>query len=240
MTTRQWNPIALTPMHSRQLALGASMTIRNGWMRVSRYTTGVDEETDVIQRAAGIADVSHRGKLRLQGTSIPERLKEMGITVPEIGHAIRLPLKIGDASMVVSIARLSEEEAAITTGAFQASQVIDAIGETDDSCLHAIDVSSALACIRVIGPSAHKVLTSITEVDLDPVVFPNMHCLQGMFAGIQGMLIRVDSGSIPSYGLYYGREFGEHVWDTLLLEAAWLGARPVGFESLLKIGSGTN
>ena len=235
---RQWNPVALTPMHSRHLELGATIAIRNGWMRVAHYTT-VEEEMSILQDTAGMADVSHRGKVRVHGTSVDTWLKEVNIPKLPIGHVARIPIKAGDSLIVVSISRLTNDEVAITTGAHQAPQLIQTIEDEAGQCLHAIDVSSAFACIRTVGPLGQRGLNTITEIDLTPDVFKNMSCLQGSFAGVYGMLIREDFGNIASYDLYYPRELGEYVWDTLLRESAVFGTRPVGFECLLKIGSGS-
>lgn len=235
---RQWNPIALTPMHRRHLELGATMAVRNGWMRVAHYTTA-EEEMGFLQDGAGVADVSHRGKVRVHGTSIDGWLEEVNIPNLEIGHVARIPIKAGDSRIVVSISRLTADEVAITTGAHQARQIIGAIDDVAAQCLHATDVSSAFACIRTVGPFGRRSLNTLTEIDLTPNTFGNMRCLQGSFAGIYGMLIREDFGNIASYELYYPRELGEYVWDTLLRESTVFGTKPVGFESLLKIGSGS-
>jgi sarcosine oxidase subunit alpha len=234
MTTRQWNPVALTAMHHRHLAAGATMAVRNGWMRAARYTSA-DAELELLRKTAGISDVSHRGKLRIQGKDVPARLAAIGLPDLQVGRVARVPLKMEGGQLTTTVARLAADDAAVTTGSGQAPRVADLIGEAP--CAHLIDVSSALACVRAVGPLAHRLLASLTEVDLDPDAFGDLHCLEGRIADVHGMVIRADVGAIPSYEFYYGREFGQHVWDALVEAGKPIGAAPVGFEALIKIGS---
>ena len=42
----------------------------------------------------------------------------------------------------------------------------------------------------------------------------------------------MDNGTTPSYQLYFGREFGESLWEALLEAAEICGGGPVGFEAI--------
>ena len=65
------------------------------------------------------------------------------------------------------------------------------------------------------GPSRSELLSKLSELDASPAAFPNLHCAQTRCAEIHGTLIRVDLGSLPSYDLYFSREFGEYMWEAI-------------------------
>ena len=49
------------------------------------------------------------------------------------------------------------------------------------------------------------------------------------------MLLRLDLGSVCSYEVYFGREFGEYMWDALLEAGDEHGATPVGVEAVERL-----
>ena len=59
-----------------------------------------------------------------------------------------------------------------------------------------------------------------------------MSCAQTKAAGIHGVILRLDVAGVSSYELYFGREFGEYMWEALLETAADLGGGPVGLEAM--------
>ena len=63
-----------------------------------------------------------------------------------------------------------------------------------------------------------------------------MGCAQGEAVGVHGIFVRADRGGVPGYRLYFGREYGEYVWEALLDAGREYGAAPVGIEALALIG----
>ena len=92
---------------------------------------------------------------------------------------------------------------------------------------HVVEVTSGLAGVAIVGPDAFSVLAALTELDVSSIGFPDMTCAQASVAEIPATLVRRDS-DVPRFDLYFGREYGEHMW-TALLDA---GAAPMGSEAL--------
>jgi sarcosine oxidase subunit alpha len=79
------------------------------------------------------------------------------------------------------------------------------------------------------------VLTGLTEIDTSDMAFPDLSCAQGMVAEVRATLLRVDRGGVPGYELYFGRDYGEYMWDSVLEAGEPAGLTPVGTEALAKI-----
>ena len=228
--------VGLTAMHHLHLELGARMVEEGGWQRPAVYTT-VDEEVDRLRGAAGITDVSPDGKISLQGSSI-------GSMVDGAFAEARSDegLRAGECAFVansgkphappVLLARLASDEMVAFTGPPEREGILDSLAGHAGPTAQAVDLTSALAGVAINGPSADLVLSSVSGLDTSPDNLPDMGCAQGEAAGVHGIFVRADRGGVPGYRLYFGREYGEHVWEALLDAGREYGAVPVGTEAL--------
>ncbi len=137
------------------------------------------------------------------------------------------------------MARLASDEALVLAGAGQAARIERILGADSGRCAHVVDITSAMAGVRLAGPAALDVVRSVTELDLRPSGFPNMTCAQTKVAEVYGMVVRVDAGDLPAYELFFGRELGEYMWDALMEAGRPAGLTPFGTEAaaLLERGS---
>ena len=93
-------------------------------------------------------------------------------------------------------------------------------------------MTSVLAGLAIAGPEARSVLTALTEIDTSNVAFPDLSCAQGMVAEVRATLLRADRGGVPGYELYFGRDYGEYMWDAVLEAGEPAGLAPIGTEAL--------
>ena len=237
MTT--WTPVRRTAMHYQHAERGAVMEDRDGWQQPVRFTS-VDEEFQQLQTTGGLCDISPVGKLNLQGDELEPFLNAAfpGLGPLSVGSVRRLNLEHNPEVGPFVIARLADDEAWILTGINQAQSVADALGEQADQCAHVLDITSGLSGVSIAGPLAQRVLSGVSELDTDAEMFPNMTCAQTNAAEIHNMLLRLDFESLPGYQLYFGREFGEYMWDALLEAAEEYGITPVGIEAMARLRQG--
>ncbi len=220
-------PTAMSPMHYQHLHAEAEMVTRGGWLLPSRYST-VDEELACIRLTAGLVDISHFGKLRLQGELVE---LDLGKTIPGYGGTPRgFAVVTSSKKEGMVVARLASDEYLIVTEAGHSSNVAESI--TLPGCAHLVDVTSDLAAVRVIGPNAAYVLDSVDQLDLEPEYFPNLSCTQGKVADIHCTIVRRDIGGILSYDLFFGRYYGDHMWESLVHNGLPHGLAPVGMEAM--------
>ena len=237
MTTS--NPTRLTPMHYKHLELGAAIVESDGWQRPARYAS-VEQEIEHVKKAVGIGDVSPVGKINIQGDELDFFLSTAfpGIDLPNIGGVSRYPASGGLDRDALTLLRLAHDEIMVLTHPSQSLLATQDLGVNLDLCAHVVDVTSGLAGVRITGPFAKTLLTSITEIDLAIDAFPDMSCAQVKAAEIHNVLLRFDLGGLPTYEMYFGREFGEYMWDALLEVGEEYQVKPVGIEAMARLQSG--
>ena len=133
-------------------------------------------------------------------------------------------------SGVTVVARLADDDCLVLTGQANVDQVLDSLRL--DSCTHPVNMSSVLAAVRIVGPSVPAILAGVTDLDLAPPYFPNLSCAQGMVAEIHGTVIRRDVDGLLSYDLFFGRDYGDHMWESLMDAGERHGLTPIGLEAL--------
>ena len=224
-------------MHHLHLELGAKMVEAGGWQRPAVYTT-VDEEVERLRGAAGLTDVSPDGKISLQGSGVG------GMVGGAFAEARSMEnMHSGKCTFVAAsgrpdtpaalLAQLAEDEIVAFTGPPEREGVLaTCLAGHAGPTAQAVDLTSALAGAAITGPSAALVLSSVSGLDTSPGNLPDMGCAQGEAAGVHGIFVRADRGGVPGYRLYFGREYGEHVWEALLDAGREYGAAPVGTEAL--------
>ena len=240
MTKTNWNPVAQSPMYYRHLALGAKMGVQDGWHQPVRYTSA-REELEAVRRGVGIFDISPVGKLRSQGESLDQFLQaSMANVTPTVRNRVAYHEFVdNDSAHRVVQARLTSDEMLLITAPSQAPTVLRMLRRASgaDECAHIVDVTSGLAGLQIAGPQAYRLLQSFTDLDASPQAMPDMTCAQGMVAHIHGTLIRRDSVSMPSYEFYFGWEFGEYIFDTVLDLGTQYGLKPFGLEAASLVAS---
>lgn len=226
------NPEKLTAMHHLHLASGAKMVDDTGWQRPARYA-GLDEELEWLRSSVGICDISPVAKTSVQGDALETTHPDLGELA--VGHASRKT--IAEATDPVVLARLASDEAMVIAGPGTGPAITEALSRHDDTCVHAVDVTSGMTGVSVVGPSASLVLASATDFDISDAGFPNMSCAQGRFSEIYALFLRLDRGSLSGYELYFGRDFGEYIWEALVESAHHHGGGPVGTEAMKRVNS---
>ena len=226
---QEWNPVALSAMQSRHLSLGATLVETNKWLLPARYST-VEEETERLRASAGVSDISSNGKLALQGEIDSQILRALGQSGPEaIGTVGKLAHEGGD----IVIARLASDDALLLSAG--RSSTLAGLLDDGSACSHTVDMTSVMAGLAIVGPEARSVLTRLTEIDTSDSAFPDLSCAQGMVAEVRATLLRVDRGAVPGYELYFGRDYGEYMWDSVLEAGEPAEPTPVGTEALATI-----
>ena len=231
--------VGLTAMHHLHLELGAKMVETGGWQRPAVYTT-VDEEVERLRSAAGLTDISPDGKFSFQGSGVvgmaggvfAEALSAEG---PRIGECAFVAPSGGPEASAVVLARLTIDEMFAMTGPSERGMVQASLAGHTGPTAQAVDLTSALAGAAITGPSAALVLSAVSGLDTSPDSLRDMGCAQGEIAGVHGIFVRADRGGVPGYRLYFGREYGEHVWEALMDAGRDYGAAPVGIDALERI-----
>ena len=239
MTT--WNPIKLTAMHHQHLGLGAAMGDYLGWQRPAQYTSS-EQELETVRRAGGICDVSPVGKFYLQGDDVPALLQRAlpEVATLEINRAAVgvLSGSNGPIAERVLACRFADDEVFILSPPDTVAPVGQALKERLAGCAHMVDMTSNFAAITTAGPLSAHLLSKMTDLDLSPEVFPDLSCAQGQVAEVYAIVVRQDLQDLPCYDVYFGRDFGEYLWDAMLEAGHEYGITPFGVEALTRLAGG--
>lgn len=225
-------PERRTAMYHSQLAMGAVMADADGWQLPIHYGDA-GQEAAWLRETVAVSDVSPIGKARVVGPDAPVAVASLvtGAADQAVGSVLEAdsPLERGGKLLA---ARLTPDEFVVLTPAGVAPLAVAAIRSADPACAHAIEVTSGLCGVAVVGPATQDLLSRITEMDTSPRALPDLSCLQSRFADVPGLLLRRDVNCIAMYQFYAGREYGEYLWEVLVETARGLGGGPAGTHAL--------
>ena len=222
-----FSPVKKSVFHHKQVAMGARMVDRDGWLQPASYSS-VDQESSLLNEGAGVLDISPSGKLLLQGDGLGDFLRNVlsSDEAPAVGEVRLISVPANGR-----LARLTTDECLLLCEPSELPIWTTALGEGSNDCGHLLDRTSGLAGVRITGPMSDQLLSKLSELNTSPESFPNLRCAQARFAEIHGTLIRTDLGTLPSYDLFFSREFGEYMWDAIFEAGEEFGVGAVGLEA---------
>ena len=227
------NPVKKSALHHKQLTMGAHMVERDGWLQPAFYSS-VDQESQLLTAGTGVYDISPTGKLLLKGNDLGDFFRKT-LPAPEAPVIDGAPA-VGEVRRVSDpahglLAGLTVDEYLILTDAAELPKWAAVLGDSSPDCVHWLDHTSGLAGVRLTGPRSDQLLSKLSELDTSPAAFPKLRCAQTKCAEIHGTLVRADFGPLPSYDLYFPREFGEYMWDAIFHAGEEFGVSAIGFEA---------
>lgn len=238
---RIFNPHRVSPIHPWHEANNQTRILAGAWERPEHYGDPADEVTNT-RTNVGIIDVSPLGKLDLRGPDVTKLLsllytnKWMQLPI----NSVRYGLMCADDGVVLDdgvTGRLAEDHYLMTTTSSGAATIWEWAEnwlqtERPEWQVHVTPVTTALTSINVAGPKSRELLARLTDVDLDPQVFPYMQLRIGTVAGVDDCIMwRIGFTGEMSYELHVPSSHGLHVWETLLETGADLGIKPFGLEA---------
>jgi glycine cleavage system aminomethyltransferase T len=220
-------PLRRSPIEYSHRGSGARFSERAGWSVVAGYREAAREAAS-CRRAVGVADVSHLGKLELQG-----RAPDVAAIVAEIG-AGGAALQSGSAVLHDGIwwcplspervLALSPPEA---TGPLR--ERLEGAARSASSFAAVTELTAAMGSNAVLGPLAREAFARTTALDMRPQSFA-----EGAFAPVSvartpGMVLREEGDFFIHV---FGAGYADYVWTVFVDAAEQLGGGPVGAEAL--------
>ncbi len=202
--------IARSPMETQARAAGARLQERDGWSVAVGYGTP-EQESVACTTTVGWCDVSHLGKLELQGPGVAQRLElELGTATRRDG-AWWCPLTPDRVLVICEPGRLAAAREQVPDG------------------VDALEVTTVFAAMTLVGPQSREVFARFCAADLRPKVTP--------IAGLRPVSIARQPGVIVCEGedrflFLFGWAIGQYMWTVVEDAARHLGGQPVGVEAL--------
>jgi len=221
-------------LHEQHLKLGAACGEAAGWEMPLHYGDP-DAEHAAVRRAVGLADLSHRGKLRVTGEDRVKWLQSV------ISHDI-LSLRSGQGryscllthkGRILTYFRLYMQPDAVT---------LEDVGEIGDATFQALrkfllygtkakieNCGESWGLLLLSGPHALAVLRSAFGVDagdLKPISF-----MPAQIGGRQALVMRTEETGETDLEIMLPAEGLLAAWQSLLEAGASLGIKPVGSQA---------
>ena len=228
-------PERRTAMYHSHLEMGAVMHDADGWQLPLDFGDA-GQESAWLRETVGVSDVSPIGKVRVVGENAATAVAMLVSLAGEqgINSVVDADSPLERGGRLLS-ARLADDEFLLLTPAGVAASAAEVVRQADDGCAYAVDVTSGLCGVAIVGPATRALMSRITDVNTAPDALRDLTCVQSRFADVQGLLLRRDVGGIAMYQLYAGREFGEYLWEVLAETARELGGGPIGTHALLSL-----
>jgi glycine cleavage system aminomethyltransferase T len=210
--------VAKSPMEPGTVAAGATIEARDGWNVATSFS---DPETEraLCDSSVGFADVSHLGKLELQGDVSAITGHDL-----ELGRALRAdgawwcPYSAERAVVLCSpadTAALRDRLTASAAGANGLSSVID--------------TTTSQGSMTILGPLARECFARFTAIDLRPTITPVHAFRPGSVARTGGAIL---CEAPDRFLMLFGAALGQYVWTVVADAAGHLGGGPVGVDAL--------
>jgi 4-methylaminobutanoate oxidase (formaldehyde-forming) len=243
-------------LHDRLAAQGACFGETAGWERPNWYApVGVKAEYEysygrqnwfdysaaehqAVRNAVGIFDQSSFAKFVVQGPdaeAVLNRISANNMSVP-VGKVVYTQWlnERGGIEADLTVTREAPDRYLVVTAAATQTRDFSWLQRNipADARAMAIDVSSSMAVLGVMGPRSRELLSQLTEADMSPAAFPF-----GTSQIIDLGYARVRASRITYVGelgweLYIPTECAPGVFDALMQAAPSVGGRLAGYHAL--------
>jgi 4-methylaminobutanoate oxidase (formaldehyde-forming) len=243
-------------LHDRLAAHGACFGETAGWERPNWYApAGVKAEYEysygrqnwfdysaaehqAVRNAVGIFDQSSFAKFVVQGPdaeAVLNRISANNMSVP-VGKVVYTQWlnERGGIEADLTVTREAPDRYLVVTAAATQTRDFSWLQRNipADARATAVDVSSSMAVLGVMGPRSRELLSQLTEADMSPAAFPF-----GTSQIIDLGYARVRASRITYVGelgweLYIPTECAPGVFDALMQAAPSVGGRLAGYHAL--------
>jgi aminomethyltransferase len=232
-----------TPLYQTHVSAQAKLVDFAGWEMPIQYS-GVVEEYQTVRTAAGLFDVSHMGRLTVEGSDAVKFLQLVTTTNPA-------PLAVGAAqySMVcnpsggikddIFIYRLAQTRFLVCVNASNREKIFSWFcAKAPQGDVRLEDESGYLAQIALQGPQSPQILRAVCPDAVDRL--KPRQCLETSILGAQGVVSRTGYTGEVGYELYLPASSAMAAWEALMKAGGKTGIKPCGLGSrdLLRLEMG--
>ncbi len=223
-----------TPFTAYHIALGAKMAEFAGFNMPISYT-GINDEHAAVRKNVGVFDVSHMGEFLLRGPQALDLIQR--ITTNDAAKLTNgkaqyscMPNDNGgivDDLLVYCVEENNVYMLVVNAGNIDKDWSWITKHNTQNVEMHNISAKTALLAIQ--GPSATKIIQSLTELDILNLKYYTF--VKGKFAGIENVLISA-TGYTGAGGVEIYFEDKENdaqiIWDAIFKAGAEYSIKPIG------------
>ena len=216
-------PMRLSPLYGIHISAGATMTSLGHWQVAT--TLGFADEIAVAKAGVGIADLSDRAKIMIEGVDAGAMLESV------LGGDA---LGINDVALVgetLYLARLRKDRYYVSGPTEAEDDLLDRLNRaaaTSKSLVTVTDETDARTELLLIGPNASTCLRRVCGLDFHDSAYPTLTAKQTSVAKIRQLIVRCDKRELPAYIISGGQSNAIYLWGTLLEAGHDLKIGPIG------------
>ena len=234
-----------TSLYEAHVARKAKIVDFAGWAMPLQYSSVLDEY-HAVRAAAGLFDVSHMGRLRVEGpgavpflqrvtTNDVQRVEPMGAQYSMICNPD------GGVKDDIFVYRLGAEEFLLCVNASNLDKVRSWLFEQHGEErveLRIVDQSEDMAQLALQGPASKPLLQAHAQSSLDEL--KPRRCLRETVGGVECLITRTGYTGELGYELYVPATQARFVWDRLMEVGEEHGLKPAGLgaRDLLRLDMG--
>jgi aminomethyltransferase len=239
-----------TPLTEWHRATGARLVDFAGWEMPLSYS-GVIDEHETVRRSAGVFDISHMGRIAVEGPaaeSLLQRVVTRDLAKMADGSA-RYALVCNDSGCVlddVVVYRRTGRQFMVVVNASNRFKMLawfqrqaaalsaqPAAGKAGGGDAQIRDLSEAIAMIAVQGPAALRLLEPMTKMAdgaklTAPTPMKRWTVKQAVIAGAELLLATTGYTGEPGVELFVDAGKAVAVWEAVLTAGAAQGIKPIG------------
>jgi glycine cleavage system aminomethyltransferase T/glycine/D-amino acid oxidase-like deaminating enzyme len=253
--------VRTTPLHDRLAEQGACFTEAAGWERAGwflpeaarargekaeyLYSWGrqnwfdyAGEEHKAVRTGVGLFDLSPFGKIRVEGRdaeAVLQRISGNDVAVPpgRIVYTQWLNDR-GGIEADLTVARLSSDAFMVVTSSATVLRDLAWLKRHTPEGAHCVatDVTSAEACLAVMGPRSRDLLAGLVDVPLGNEAFPYGSWRQIEIGYAVARAHRISYVGELGWELYVPADMARHVFDTLIARGGEFDLRLCGGHAL--------
>jgi aminomethyltransferase len=223
-----------TPLHQTHVDAGGRMVPFAGWDMPVQYS-GILDEVRAVRTGTGLFDVSHMGRLFIEGPGAAEFLNRvLSTNVPKLrlGRA-RYGVICDESGGIIDdciVYRLGETRYMLVPNASNTAAVSEWIGRWAPAASESttVDATSELAMVAVQGPSAMEMLQPLVAADLSEMKM--FAVIETSINGVTGTIARTGYTGEDGVEFFVPSESVAAIWSKLTDSGAvpcGLGARDV-------------
>lgn len=223
-----------SPFHARTQPLCTSYRWKDwaGYYAVCSYDICHEREYNAFRQGAGVIDVSPLFKYDISGPDAAALLSWVTVRNIEklrVGRAVYLCWTDDHGKIIDdgTCTRLDEQLYRLTA-AEPMYHWLARNAEGFDVQIH--DTSSEVAALALQGPTAGKILQSMTSEDISGLKF--FGATHTRFGDVEGVLTRTGYTGDLGYELWVPKDHAVALWDTLMEAGAPYNIHPAGLDAL--------
>ncbi|WP_232699624.1 glycine cleavage system aminomethyltransferase GcvT [Brevibacillus daliensis] len=220
-----------TPLYPVYAEFGAKTIDFGGWDLPVQFSS-ITQEHEAVRTKAGLFDVSHMGEVEVKGTGALTYLQKLvtnDVAKLTDGMAQYAAMCYPDGGIVddLIVYKLADEHYLLVINAGNINKDFAWMQENLTDHVELTNISSQLALLAIQGPSAEKILQTLTDTPLQEIGF--FHFKENVtVAGVTCLVSRSGYTGEDGFELYVESDNAITLWNILLEAGKESGLLPCG------------